>query len=421
MSQKVLYILCFTLAFLLRIIVINQSKGANEHIDLKIYRDAGQLVINGINPYDFSHNIELRNKLRLDKDNYDEWLASDQHRWDSFAASNLPLATLLFGAIEYVSQSPKSYRLVFAFLDSLLAVVIFAFVTKKWSFTSSGTSRNKTSARYVSWATGLLLGVFCPILLLWGAKIPEPKGTCILLILSAVYFSDSPKKVYSMFVSPLLLGFSVAFMGLGIFIVPACLVNIYIRNNFKAVIAYSTIAFLACIAWLIPFMPSLLTMMAERSSISSPQFGSMWLPVYNYAPSGWLTIKNIFSLIFIVINLIGLIRGRLNLIVLSASLIFFFTCIHLTSGSLDRMNIALLTSIILIGYAKFTRFAVLLSSLYLIYGAFILFLSFKGTVRQDFDGLFVLAFTVIYSAFLIIQSFGSHPTKSETKHLNPSI
>ena len=103
MSAKTkIYLWCFLVALSLRIVLIIISHNKIDEIDLKIYRDAGQLVANGVNPYDYNDNVELRQQLRTDKVNFDEYVSGDQDRWNYYANSNLPLATLFFGCIEYV-------------------------------------------------------------------------------------------------------------------------------------------------------------------------------------------------------------------------------------------------------------------------------------------------------------------------------
>jgi hypothetical protein len=407
----------------LRLILISITPFKNEDIDLQIYRDAGQLVANGVNPYDFNDNVELRKQLRTDKDNFNEWVCSDQEKWNYYANSNLPLASLFFGGIEYCFASPKSFRYTFAFFDSILAVLILAFVINKWQYRlPHNRIFNKLPPKLqhnFPLLIGLSLGALSPILFLWGTYMPEPKGMGLLLILSSIYFSDSSNKKLSMFVSPVLLGFSVAFIGLGIFIGPLCLYNIYKNDDkgYREIVFYCLISFLACAICFAPFLPELLKMMLSRMRFAvhtEPQHGSMWSELFKMLPNAWLLIKNVFIVIFVSINIIGFLRKRLNVTILSANLLYLFTIIYLMNGSMDRMNIALITLIILLGYSQFFRITTLLWLVYLPYGIFSFFYSYYLGIRQDFDGVFVFSFTVLYFAFLIVQTFAKKSSYYET-------
>ena len=194
MKKTLLYFGCFFLAFFLRACIIYLTPTFQyENIDLQIYRDTGQLVANGINPYDYTDNVELRNQLRTDKDCYNEYTCENQERWNFCANSNLPLATLFFGAVEYLFASALAYRLFFAFFDSLLAVLILAFVLNKWQFKlSNNFIVNKISPKLLKLLLlliGLFLGAISFIIMLNGTWLPEHKGMGLLLVLSSIYFS----------------------------------------------------------------------------------------------------------------------------------------------------------------------------------------------------------------------------------------
>ena len=424
MSAKTkIYLWCFLVALSLRIVLIIISHNKIDEIDLKIYRDAGQLVANGVNPYDYNDNVELRQQLRTDKVNFDEYVSGDQDRWNYYANSNLPLATLFFGCIEYCFASPVAFRYFFAFFDSILAVVILAFVINKWKYYLPDNRIIKklppVFRNNFLLFIGLSLGAFSPLLLLWGTYIPEPKGTGLLLILSAIYFSDSTNIKLSMFVSPVLLGFSVAFIGLGIFIGPLCLYNIY-RNNaygFRKIIFYSFISFFAVALCLVPFLPELINMMLSRLGAAvntEPQHGSMWSLIFKVVPARWLLIKNIFIALFVIINIIGFFRKRLNVAMLSANLLFLFACIYLMNGSIDRMNIAIITLFILLGVSQLSLITIILWIFYFVYGTISFFYSYFYGLRQDIEGVFVLSFTVLYFSLLLVQTFAKKSKNYET-------
>jgi hypothetical protein len=412
MKLQKIYLGTFLLAFFVRSCLIFFTPEKNKLIDLLIYRDAGQLVVNGINPYDYGDQKELRHYMRLDSVSFNAYTSKDQDSWDYFAGSNLPMATLCFGLIEYFFASDLAYRFIFAFFDSLLAVLVLAIVVNKWKRNSSSTINDETQKKlqyYFPLVIGLILGAISPILLLHGTVNAEHKGMGLLLILSAIYFSDNSQKIYSVFISPLLLGCSISFIGLGVFIVPICFYNVYKLNGFRYLILYCFIALASCIIWLLPFFPELITMMKVRINQASitPGHGSMYVIFYKIMPLKVVVfLRNIVTLLFIGINIIGALKKRLNVAILSASLIFTFTCIYVVLGTMDRMNIALMTVIILLLYSKFYKMTILLVLLYFIHGSFTFFYAFiTKHIRTEFDGYFILVFSLIYFIFLWNQTF----------------
>jgi hypothetical protein len=187
------------------LVIVYVTPGTDKSIDLCIYIDSGQLVSNGINPYDFNDGKELRNLLRTDNVAYDEWVSRTQEKWDTYACSNLPLSLLYYGAIDYFfTGDALAYRIVFSFADALLSSLIVLFLIRY-----SGLKAGLFNLTFIS-----LIGIFTPILLLWGSVIPEDKGIQILLMLLAAIFS----KEKNILLSAIFLGFSVAFKGLGVFI-----------------------------------------------------------------------------------------------------------------------------------------------------------------------------------------------------------
>jgi hypothetical protein len=102
---------------------------------------------------------------------------------------------------------------------------------------------------------------------------------------------------------------------------------------------------------------------------------------------------------------------------MSASLIYIFTCIFIIKGSMDRMNIAVITVIAFLLYSKFHRIAFLLTVIYVIHGIFTFSYGFiTKHIRSDFDGYFILVFSIIYFLFLIIETFKKQNLLNETKH-----
>jgi len=424
------YMWCFLLALSLRFILILLSHSKNEDIDLKIYRDTGQLVVNGVNPYDYADKVDIRQQLRTDKDNFNDWVCSDQDKWNYYASSNLPMASLFFGAIEYFFSSPKAYRYIFSFFDSLLSVIIVAFVINKWKFALPDNRFFRMIPPKIKQSLPLLvalsLGALSPVLFLWGTYVPEPKGTGLLLILSAIYFSCSENGKLNTFLSPVLLGFSVAFIGLGVFVAPLCLYYVYKNNNndFRKILFYCFIALIACLICLLPFVPELFEMMLQRVRFAvqtEPHHGSMWCVLFKMFPNAWVMIKNIFILLFVSVNIIGFFMKRLDVAILSVNLLFLFDVIYLLNGSMDRMNIALLTLIIILGCSGLSCITSTLGIVYVIYGTFSFFCSYFYGLKESIDGIFVFAFTLLYFLMLVFQTFSKKNSRYETLSSNTRV
>ncbi len=423
MKFQKIYLGTFLLAIFVRSCIIYFTPQANKLMDLSIYREAGQLVVNGINPYDYNDQKELRNYLRTDSISYNEYTSRDQDSWNFQAGAALPMATLFFGGIEYYFTSYEAYRYIFAFFDSLLAVLVLAIVLKKWKLSAYSIINNEAQRKFqyfLPYIIGLSLAAISPVFLLHVTVNPEYKGVGLLLILSTFYFSDNSLKIYSILLSPLLLGFSISFIGLGIFIVPICFYNIYTNYSIKYLILYGFIAFVSSIIWLVPFLPELITMMNSRmNSVSNiPNHGSMYVIFYKMMSLKCvLALKNVLTFLFIGISIIGLIKKRLNIAILSASLIYIFTCIYLVSGNLDRGNIAITMVIIILLYSRFYKMTFLLTLLYFIHGCFTFFYTFiTQHIRFYFDGYFIVLFSLIYFIFLINQTFKNKKSINEIKY-----
>ena len=111
---KLTFVTIFLLAFVARAVLIYKTPGQHRALDLSIYIDSGQLLSNGVNPYDFSDSPELRHALRTDSVAVG-WQCETQERWNYYANGNLPLTLLLFGAIDSISTgNALLYRCIFA-------------------------------------------------------------------------------------------------------------------------------------------------------------------------------------------------------------------------------------------------------------------------------------------------------------------
>jgi hypothetical protein len=424
--------LIFMLAFSVRYYIIVNTPQQNQWIDLSIYTDGGKLLSNDINPYDFLDKVELRNNLRLDAKAYNSWVGETQERWNYYASSNLPLTLLFLGVIERISSDPLFYRLVFAFWDSLAAVFIVLYVINHWNylFIMKHWNQKISSSKYVFFVA-TILAALSPIFLKWGTILPEDKGIQILFMVSALFFSRSKNKLLRIYLGSFLLGASVAFKGLGIFLVPLCTYYAVFesapitKESFKKKLGegflYLFLSGFFALIWFLPFYPHVMNMIIARlsSGVGLPQHGSIWRSLYLFSPDYWSRIKNIVVICFVVLTAFEFIRKRIGLEIVTANILLTFVVLLLTGGSLDRMHIAILLCILLIGSTSFHDGSVL--GIYnFVAGIFVLFFDhfysfflnefqFLGqgdTDREYIESLYALSFTVLYATiFLKILAF----------------
>jgi hypothetical protein len=404
------FLLIFAAAWLLRVGFIVVTPQMNSQIDLNIYVDGGQLVSNGINPYVFTEGGALRHQLRTDSTAFHPYTCNSQSRWDYYASSNLPLSLIFYGTIDFFSTGNGFlYRLVSAFFDALLGVLIVFFMLQAFG------KKQFSDLSFIEKILSLGLGVLSPILFFWGVIMPEEKGIQSLLMLAALMTARSNKWL----LSALLLGFSVAFKGLGVFIAPLCCWYIigqptvfkdFISNkNLRKPLIYIGLSLFSALIWFVPFYPEILNMMGSRlnSNINSniPTHGAIGRLIYAGLGNHWLLVKNIFTFIFIGIHALLFYKKRFSFEVFTASLLLFFVDISLQNGSLDRMNIGFLIATLLICISNLANRKLLLW--YYVFGSSLLFLiaawaKFKQVMDfEQFDSIFGLGFVLVYTFILI--------------------
>jgi len=399
-NRQKIVVFVFFLALIVRLLLILTNHTKNKFTDLNIYRETGQLVKSGINPYKYTEDLEIRNKLRLDTIAYDPSVSQTQESWDYYTSSNLPMSSLHYGLIDKITNSnPVAFRIIFSFFDSVLSVIVVLFLIKYWKLTST-------------WLNLILVlgaAALSPTLLLWGSIVPEDKGLQTLFMLLAVWLAKDKKWI----LSSVLLGISVAYKGLGIFISPLCLFfimgqpeNIFRINSsqLKKGAIYTLLSLFFAAIWFLPYMPEVISMMLARLSSNlnvDPGHGSIWTSVYKLFPGNWVYIK---STLIIVISLIWsytFLFKKLNIPAISLFLLVLFVDIMLLQGSLDRMNIGIMISMILfcfidIKYCKILVWYTIIASWPLYIRSLI-----NGNPDETIDGLFTIGYLIIFTLYPI--------------------
>lgn len=80
-KRVILVFSIFIIAFTARFYLISTTQKYSNFIDLCTYIDSGQLVSHGINPYDYSDGVGIRNKLRTDGLAFNPVLCKTQRAW----------------------------------------------------------------------------------------------------------------------------------------------------------------------------------------------------------------------------------------------------------------------------------------------------------------------------------------------------
>jgi hypothetical protein len=320
-------------------------------IDLAIYTAGGRLLGAGVNPYDWQDGRATREALRFEPGSFNTWVSETQPRWNHYASSNLPLTLLFFGVADRLGSTPFGYRMMFAAADVLLSVVIGVFVLAHWY-------RDRDHWRAL--IAALALGALSPILLNWGVRHPEDKGLQVLLMLGALHIARGARSAGARAASAMLLAGSVAFKGVGVLIAPLCALEIW-RSDAAAprskrvanVLLYAGVAMLTGLVLFAPFLPEVITRGSERlrSHIGAPGagHGSPFAPLAALWPGGWMALRWGFAAAFGALTLAGWLARRLPFSLVTANLLVLFVAVVLTTGSLDRLNLAFLPALLLMG------------------------------------------------------------------------
>lgn len=413
----------FLTGLALRLLLIASTPASNQMVDLCMNRDMGQLITHGVDPYNFADKAGVRNALRTDSTAQIAFTADSQELWNYHAGSQLPLFLLTMGWIEGTIGTAWFHRVFYAVYDSLLGVLVLAFLTLNWPRLRRQVWRigtfELTAFRSPEWILAAGLVSFSPLLLRSGVLIPEPKGiTTFLLVGSLVALSQV--STGSIIKSGVLSGTSVAFMALGVFTVPLSLKKIAAASGPGRLAAWRFSAYWLLVAgfcgvfWLIPYLSSLVHMAENRLNFGSSFtiHASMWRLWAEYIPH-WEWVKNLTGIAFLVTGAVGLLTRRLGWEVVTGMGLLYFLNFSTTDGSMDRLNIGLLVSVLLLG-VQFAEPARKLITYHFL-GGLVLLLTAGGlwiykkllnTPAPQFsyaDGVFIFLFFIYYFKTVLTQ------------------
>lgn len=416
-SWVLLFIVVFVLSVAIRLSAIEVSHKYNHFEDLEIYYAGGELILHHVNPYDYSDGSTLRSELHQHTPSlYLKGIS--QERWDHYASSNLPMNLLFFASIISISDSPLSQRYTYALFDSLLAILIVWFVLQYWPRKPSAITNlfvsfkiEKEVAVFAErFLIGILLGCLSPIMIKYGTIFGEDKGIETLLLLGglACFFSHNQRIAF--WGGAIFLGFSIAFKGLGIFLIPVALHRLFSppANRWSRLFFFSAITTILFIVWLPPFWPGVAHMVILRLSQGTnlePQHASLWVGFYNYFGRSWKIFRILTVSLVTAIAAFGYLRKRITIELLAMTLLFTFVVLWLVNGSLDRLNIGLLPALLILGSVSIDGAVVCLVP-YLLTS--VLAFVTRGSLSEYVGGAGVLLFTIAYTIVLYKLSFSKN-------------
>jgi len=151
--------------------------------DLSIYQEVGELLVNGIDPYDFSAQAPLREKLRLNDYGADSYVKKTREGYNYYVSGNLPASTALYGLLEIASGgNPKIWRIGFVLGD--LSIVLAAFF-----FLRRAGVELLAPIQKLAFLAG---AVVYPSLVEWGTLWPADKQfqTALMMLLAGLLISQ---------------------------------------------------------------------------------------------------------------------------------------------------------------------------------------------------------------------------------------
>jgi len=329
---KIFLILCLVVIAVTRSAIILRSDYAG--IDITIYREVGQLVSNGINPYDYTSNELMREALRADGYGIDPEVIRGKSEYNYYVSGNLPASTALYGLIDWIGQSKHWWRLALAMGDILIVVGAF------FLFSRAGIPLDTASRQIVfSLAT-----VYYPSSIQWGVVFSEDKQfqTALMLFLAGLTIKSTWKAPTVAAIAIGVVGsFAVLFKALGVFLAPLALSYFRARPRREFVIAVAFASSIAALFFLY-FGTAFIFLMGARATGGSSAIanhGSPWVLLPAVAAQ---YARPVLCLLLLVGAGVAYRRQKLDMLNLCAAACVIFTCLWITSGSMDRMNIAMI-------------------------------------------------------------------------------
>jgi hypothetical protein len=337
--------LCFRAGtfFWLIVLLVAVSRAAviltshdDAQIDLSIYQEVGQLVVNGVDPYDFAKDRGRRTELRMDGHGVGDWAKTEEAAYDFYVAGNLPGSSAFYGLIEWATQGNlRLWRLGLGLGDIGIAAAAFFLMRQCGARLDNGYDQRL-------FALGT---VFYPSLVYWGLIRAEDKQfETALLLLSAALLVREPRfaKVSAALIG-LVFSASILFKALGLFLTP--LAASYFRRRPWQEAAVAVLAAALPALWLCTlFDRAFLELIYARVMVGTVAAGAALhaSPWQLFPQAVFELARPVLTIGLAALLLAGYLRGRIDLLNLCAGGMLIAICVATVNGSMDRMNMAMI-------------------------------------------------------------------------------
>jgi MFS family permease len=226
--------------------------------------------------------------------------------------------------------------------------------------------------------------------------MPEHKGMGSLLLLGSIYAFTVEQKLKHNFISSLLLGLSIMFIGLGVFLIPWFFWQIFKQKSPKDALLFLAIVGSVVLLSLLPHLPEIFSMISQRLSLGNKGTtygqGSPWVLAENLQVGISSKLKPVFT---IAVFGLAFFKGyyQKNITSFTCITLLCFVLVYLTAGSLDRNYMAILVCIALYSsHQKHYNTASAIIVLSILYGIFgFIYLKLHGHPNQVHDASYCLA------------------------------
>jgi hypothetical protein len=403
MAERKFLLLGLAAIVILRLAVILATPRAADFYDPRIYQGVGQMVLAGVNPYDYSarpaERAALRAKMAAGR-GADDQFTGTQQSWDYYVSSNLPASTALYAAFEAVAHGSRFvWRLLFILGDAALFLAAYALVKALRGRVDSGADQ----------AALICLAIINPVLIVSGCAIPEDKQfqTALLLWGAALLLVRGATTAKRALGVGFVLSLSVLFKLLGIFLFPLWVVGI--RSGGRRFAIWTVLGGVIPLVLSFAVFGHLFinTMLARgvSNSVVAPEHASPWVLVPWIVGGPYLLAKIALTTAFCALLVALFSKRRIDLLNFCAGLTVAFTCLWLDKGAMNRMNIAMVFAVASLASLSSMLFLRFCAAIVLVSGAaYALGVGLLKIHLELLDAVLVSIFLVAYSLCLALRS-----------------
>ena len=279
-------------------------------------------------------NESLRQALRADGYGIDPDAIRGKSEYNYYVSGNLPASTALYGLIDWIGQSKQWWRLALAMGDILAAAGAF------FLFSRAGIQIDTASRQIVF----TLAMIYYPSSIQWGVITSQDKQfqAALMFFLAGLVIKNTWKAPTTTAIAIGAVGsFGVLFKALGVFLVPLALNHFRARPRRDFLLAVASASFFAALFCLY-FGTAFIFLMADRMTGASSALADHGSPWVLLPPVAAQYARPTLCLLLLVGACLAYHRQRLDMLNLCAAACVVFTCLWITSGSMDRMNIAMI-------------------------------------------------------------------------------